>query len=71
MESINYEKVPVKGGEGTVQISFTVDADQLGEGMWPVHPFFFDTMGIDYAWNGAVTPQGIQLEYCVRCATEP
>jgi hypothetical protein len=71
MESIQYDKVPVRGGEGTVQISFTVNADQLGEGMWPVHPFFFDTMGIDTAWNGPVTPQGIQLEYCVRCASEP
>jgi hypothetical protein len=71
MESIKYDKVPVKGGEGTVQISFSVDADQLGEGMWAVRPIFFDTMGIDTAWNGGVTPQEILLEYCVRCDSEP
>jgi hypothetical protein len=71
MESIKYDKVPVKGGEGTVQISFSVDADQLGEGMWAVRPIFFDTMGIDTAWNGGVTPQEILLEYCVRCTSEP
>lgn len=71
MESIEYDKVPVKGGEGTVRISFTVDADNLGEGMWAIRPMFFDTMGIDTAWNGGVTSQEILLEYCVRCTSEP
>jgi len=71
MESIKYDKVPVKGGEGTMRISFTVDADNLGEGMWAVRPIFFDTMGIDTAWNGGVTSQEILLEYCVRCTSEP
>lgn len=70
---IQYERVPVKGGEGTVQISFTVDADQLGEGMWVVQPGFSDTMGIapHTVWNGGGTPRGIYLEYCVRCTPEP
>jgi hypothetical protein len=71
--SIQYEKMPVTGGEGAVQISFTVDADQLGEGMWVVQPGFADTMGIapNVVWGGAGTTQGIYLEYCVRCAAEP
>jgi len=70
---IQYEKVPVEGGEGTVQITFTVDADQLGEGNWVVQPGFSDTMGIapNTVWNGGGTPRGIYLEYCVRCSPEP
>jgi hypothetical protein len=70
---IEYEKVPIKGGEGTVQISFSVDADQLGAGTWVVQPGFSDTMGIapHTVWNGGGRPRGIYLEYCVRCAPEP
>lgn len=70
---IQYERAPVKGGEGTVQITFTVDADQLGDGKWAVHPWFSDTMGIapNTSWNGAGAPRGVYLEYCVRCTPEP
>jgi hypothetical protein len=69
---IQYERVPVKGGEGTVQISFTVDADQLGEGNWVVVPGFTDTIGIapHTGWGGSPL-EGIYLEYCVRCSSEP
>lgn len=73
MESIKYDRVPVRGGEGTVQISFTVDADQLGEGEWAVHTWYGDTMGIapHVFWNGGGPTPGIYLKYCVRCDAEP
>ena len=60
------------GGEGTVQISFTVDADELGEGKWVVNPGFSDTIGIaPHTGWGSAPFEGIYLEYCVRCSSEP
>jgi hypothetical protein len=73
MGPIKYDRVPVRGGEGTVKISFTVDADQLGEGEWAVHTWYGDTMGIapHVFWNGGGPIPGIYLTYCVRCDAEP
>ncbi len=63
--------VPVTAGEGTVQMTVTVDTDQLGEGSWAVGAGFVDTLGIapNYGWNGGGAPFGIYLEWCIRCSS--
>ena len=66
--SIQVENIPISAGEGAVQVRFTFDSDQLGEGGWVITPQFVDTMGIspNIAW-GFSPSAGIYLEWCIRC----
>lgn len=68
---LQIERIPVTAGEGTVQVSFTFDSDQLGEGEWIMQPSFVDTMGIspNVAW-GFSPSDGIYLKWCLHCLHE-
>ncbi len=65
-------RATVTGGEGTVQVSFIVNTDRLGEGNWAVGAAFMDRLGVSpgSGWNGGGAPIGVYLEWCVRCPTE-
>jgi hypothetical protein len=67
--SIRDANMPITAGEGTVEMSFTLDTDQLGQGRWAVGPGFTDVLGIvpNTGWGNAGSPVGIYMEWCIRC----
>jgi hypothetical protein len=67
--SIRDANVPITAGEGTVEMSITVDTDQLGQGRWALYAEFTDVMGVvpNSGWNNAGSPVSINMEWCIRC----
>jgi hypothetical protein len=68
---VQVEDIPITAGEGTVQVSFTLDSEALGDGEWVITPQFVDSMGIapHTAW-GHSPSRGIYLIWCIRCLKE-
>lgn len=58
--------MPVEGGHGVVQMSFTIDTDELAEGVWAVGPSLGTYLDVgSKVWINDLAEY--YPEYCIRC----